>query len=531
VTWQDPTPAYPPQFGAPPQGPTPQQPGQGPTASAAVRWVAAAGVVALLLVGAVVLHRTVLSHIFGGAASPVEAVNQLVAAARNKDLKGLGLLLPPDEVAGFGDIQNQLKRISSDLGEQTNVSPDALTNGVEVSIDNLKLKTHDEQRGLTKVSIENADITASFDPSQVPEAMKKYFENRDTSKQTATITVRGADVTVNGRESTITLHDREQSPFVMTVERNGSWYVSPLFTYFQYASESYGLHTSPIDKSSGFDSPVAAAQGWVSALAKTANDRDITAVARATGGVEGLLMQTYRELINKQFGRGAEFSVTVQDSQFRELSVSGDTARVQPETLKLSATSDGQASDFDWDGNCVKIHESESHRHYCLGEKSVGPFTPLIQRLEYLVAVRSDDGWKLSASRTVFSWISDVLSWVGNAEMPILKAITHGDPTELTKSVKSAGTVQLGNSTTIHIESIGPYVDGGYAIVDIPDPSGEAFEAYCHSSTSGCSIVTLVTPSGKTEDSYNGGGNGEEGTYKAILVAGAGRAEVRAEVQ
>ena len=172
------------------------------------------------------------------------------------------------------------------------------------------------------------------------------------------------------------------------------------------------------------------------------------------------------------------------------------------------------------------------HRRTCLNEKStIGPFTPLVERLEYVVAVHSNDGWKVSATRTVYAMIADVLSWVGDAETPIVKALVHADPTEVTKGAKIAGTVQIGSSTTIHVEAIGPYVDGGYVVVNIPDPEGQQFELYCRSSKSRCNVVTLVTPSGKPQDHSEGGYDSESGTYKAIVIAAVGDTEVYAEAE
>jgi hypothetical protein len=66
-------------------------------------------------------------------------------------------------------------------------------------------------------------------------------------------------------------------------------------------------------------------------------------------------------------------------------------------------------------------------------------------------------------------------------------------------------------------------------VVDIPDPEGQPFELYCRSSKSACHVVTLVTPSGKPQSRGEGGYDGEVGTYKAIVVAAIGEADVYAE--
>jgi hypothetical protein len=529
VSWQTPPPQHAPQYAAPPPYPVPQSAGLGPTLSAVARWVGAAIVVCLLLAGAVVVHRTVLSRYFGGAASPEEAVTQAIAAIEGGDLTRVGLMLPPDEVAGLSDIVKQVQRISSELGEGSGVGGQTTANGVQVSVKNLQLKTQYEQNGLTKVSVENADITASFDPAKVSGPLRAYLDKKGVAAKATTITVRGADVTTDGSTHTLRLDGREQPPFVMTVQRDGSWYVSPLFTYFQYASEEEGHGTSPAATSPGFDSPVKAAEGYVSALAKAINARDITEFARATGGVEGRLLQTYSSLINASLNRLSrnKFSVNVDNSQFRALSADGNTARVRPESLHLSATSGGESYAIDWDGRCLKVDDPGNHQRLCLGDKStMGPLTPLVERLNYLVAVRSDGGWKISATRTVFTMVADALGWIGDAEIPIIKALTRRDPTELTKVAKVAGTVQIGKTATIQVEAIGPFLDGGYAVVDIPNPVGAGFAVSCHAKTMGCRVVTLVTPSGKTQGRYSGGRNGESGDYKAIIVAGTGDVQI-----
>jgi hypothetical protein len=81
----------------------------------------------------------------------------------------------------------------------------------------------------------------------------------------------------------------------------------------------------------------------------------------------------------------------------------------------------------------------------------------------------------------------------------------------------TCGTIRL--NITIH----------GYVVVDIPDPEGQPFELYCRSSKSACHVVTLVTPSGKPQSRGEGGYDGEVGTYKAIVVAAIGEADVYAE--
>src|SRR5206468_4259447 len=114
----------------------------------------------------------------------------------------------------------------------------------------------------------------------------------------------------------------------------------------------------------------------------------------------------------------------------------------------------------------------DDDQRYCLDDPPNRLFKPLVQRLNYLFAVRADGGWKISATRTLVSWLTDIFSWVGDAELPILKALTHGDPAEFVKTAKVSATISIDDTAKVAVAPIGPYLDGGYAIVDIPNPDG-----------------------------------------------------------
>lgn len=517
-----------------PAAPSGQIPPQYPVASPGrrpgfVRWIAGALVLALLLAGGVVLHRTVLSRFFGGASSPEAAVNQAIAALEKGDARGLALMLPPDEVAGFDDLQKQSKRISSALGVDADLTGLNPTEAFHVSVENLQLSTHDEQSGLTKVSIENADIKASIDTSKLSPAMKRNLGTDGAGAKDATVTIRGANVTANGRSKTLHIGGHTQPPFLMTVERDGSWYVSPFFTMFQYGSEQGGYKTSPARSVPGFQSPVAAAEGYLSALATMVQTRDISALGDASGGFEGRLFQTYREMFNAglsdSVNSGFE-SIALTDSKFTLLSVDGSTARVRPDRIVVTATRRGKTGRFELSDGCLTVEVAGSDDRYCLSDPKASLFKPLIERLTYFVAVRADGGWKLSATRTIVSWFTDVLSWVGDAELPILKALMHGNPAEFVNSAKIAATVAVDGTGTVSIAPIGPYLDGGYAVVDVPNPDGDYFMVSCRGKSNECEVVTVISPSGEAQSRIAGG---DRGDYKAVVFAPTGDVNISVE--
>jgi hypothetical protein len=482
----------------------------------------------LLVTGGAVLHRTLLSPLFGGAGSPEEAVSRAVAAIEKGDARQLALMLPPDEVAGFDDLQKQFDRISSALGEGADLTGLNAGDTVHVSVDNLRLSTHTEQPGLAKVGIENADITASFDTSKMSDSVKKEFR-KDGLPETTTVTVRGATVTTDGDEQTVRVGGRPQPPFVMTVERDGSWYVSPFFTAFQYNSENDGFRTSPTRSAPGFGSPVAAAEGYLFALATMLRTGDVSALAEASGGFEGRLFQTYREYFNSGLtgsGDSPFDSVEVTESSFTLLSVDGSTARVRPDRVLVTATVKGETGRFELSDGCLTVDAPSGNDRYCLSDPENSLFKPLVDRLSYLVAVRADGGWKVSATRTFVSWLTDVLSWVGDAELPILKALLRGDPAEFVQSAKVAASVDADGTATVSIAPVGPYLDGGYAVVDIVNPDGDDFEVSCRARGRHCDVLTIISPSGESQ-SYIAGG--EPGTYKAVVFAPTGDVNISVE--
>ncbi|MGK2880251.1 MAG: hypothetical protein ACSLE6_05465 [Mycobacterium sp.] len=501
----------------PPTGPRP----------AFLRWIAGAVVFCLLLTGSYAVHRVVLSRFVGGASSPEDAVRQVISALEDGDLTQLGLLIPPDEVAGISDVATEYSRILSEIDDGSGNAAAALeqSKAFTIEVDDLELDATTEQASLTKVSIENADITVTWDPDELPDSIRDaYFQGAEAGS--AEVTIRGAEVTADDDEETLELNGDEQAPFVMTVERDGAWYVSPLFSYFQYASEEGGYGTSPAPTSSGADSPIEAAENFVNGLADSLATEDVTSVADALAGVEGKVLLTYQDLINDNVRIG-DSDIAVEDAEFELMSMDGNTARVKPTSLHVSW---GRSEEAQWDGQCLAVDVSNDSEQWCTDDQdTLGPFAPLVDNLGYLVAVRADGGWKISVSRTVYTMIADVLSWVGDTEMPILRWLINSDPTELTDAVESAASIDVGDSATVDIEPIGSYVDAGYVLVDIEYSGNDGFSVYCDSSERiSCDVTALITPSGGTEPPFYAGDDGD-GTYTAVVVGPAGEVEVTAQ--
>lgn len=512
-------------------GPYPQPPRR--PGLPVVRWIAAAVAFCLLLTGSYVVHRTVLAGFIGGASSPEDAVLQAISAIEAGDLTRLGLLVPPDEVAGLSDVSREMSRIMAEIGEDSDTAAILTeTKAFSVQVDDLELATEEEQDGLVKVSVENADITASFDPDELPSDLRDRMFPGVDGYQEVEITVRGSEVTADGDEDTFEVGGREQPPFVMTVERDGAWYVSPLFSYLQYITEYEGYDTSPAPTTPGSDSPEEAAEALVQGIADAFDTQDVTSVAEHLAGVEGKALFTYQDLINGELFDRSGAEVSVDEASFEVLSVDGNTARVKPVSFSFTYE---YGSSFEetvsWDGECFEVDNTYgSGGNYCTDDPdTLGPFAPMIDELGYVVAVRADGGWKISASRTITSMVADVLSWVGDKELPVMRALVRQDFSELVDNVDSVASIDINDSATVDMEPINDYIGAGYVLVEIDNPMGDRFSVYCEptDNSGGCDVAAIVTPDGDTDSAWYAGG--EDGTYHAIIVATVGEMEVMVE--
>ena len=85
--------------------------------------------------------------------------------------------------------------------------------------------------------------------------------------------------------------------------------------------------------------------------------------------------------------------------------------------------------------------------------------------------------------------------------------------------------MQIGSTATVDVEPLGPYFDGGYTVVDIPNPRGQEFRVNCEGERFECEVV-LATPSGELQSANHGADDGTSGTYKAVIIATAGTVDV-----
>ena len=190
----------------------------------------------------------------GGAATPQEAVSTFVTAMEREDVLGMIDVTLPEEVAvlraAVGSIASDAKRVDL-LDDDFSASG---VKGLDISVDDLAFETNFLEGGLAAVTATSGTISASLDPKAFPFGVKvRELVGNGDRVSTASLTLANGD----------------SSLAIMTVERDGRWYVSLEYTIAEYVRQLNGWEPpGPVSRTPvGFDSPEAAATGFYERLA------------------------------------------------------------------------------------------------------------------------------------------------------------------------------------------------------------------------------------------------------------------------
>lgn len=189
----------------------------------------------------------------GGAATPEEAVSAFVSAIEREDVLGMIDVTLPEEV---GALRSAVDSITSDakridlLGDEFDSSG---VQGIDVSIADLALDTNYLEGGLATVTATSGTVSASFDPQAFPFG-DKVRDLLGDSQPAGT--------------ASASLGDPDSPQLLMTVERDGRWYVSVEYTIAEYMRRAAGWEIpGPVTRTPvGFDSPEEAATGFYERL-------------------------------------------------------------------------------------------------------------------------------------------------------------------------------------------------------------------------------------------------------------------------
>ncbi|HEY9314239.1 hypothetical protein [Williamsia sp.] len=541
-------------LGPPPHLGPPEYSGRPPrerSRTGLVKSVAVIVVVAVLAAAGFAINRLFVAQ-FNGSTSASESVEDFLNAAEDKDWSRLGLLLPPDEtfqLAGlFGDTADLQRR----AGLTSDTFDDQL-DGVEVDISDLAVSSRSLSTDLAKVSIDRATVVVKIDAKTV-ESLSDLIPGLDADdvgaiEYTATIdgpAIRYSLVVGTERQSgmdPVVIGGNEQAPFLMSVRRDGSWFVSPMFTVAQYVAEELGWEaTDPGTSEVTYDSPAAAADGFVEGLVETIETSDINHVADAMGGVESRLLKTYAAGINHElagddfgFGYGEGVDLEIRDTDYSVSPGENGQARITVEQIRVAARDGAEVVDVEFDGDCLSVDSGGESEGGCISDG--GEFSTRVHgALGHVVAVPVDGGWKISPVGTFFDWIGLIGQEIAGLDGDLLKALTRLDFSGIVGR-EPAGTLDPDDEVVVDVEPVSDAIHAGIVVLE-PTPTDDLVDFSCAAdAVPGFCEVIVVDADGRLQDresryDYDDGSRFgyevSEGT-RVVVLAVAGKVMVRSE--
>ncbi|MEY2583443.1 MAG: hypothetical protein QOE09_3292 [Ilumatobacteraceae bacterium] len=213
-----------------------------------------AAVTALIGAGGFTTYSFLGASDHGGAATPAEAVTAFVSAAEHEDVLGMIDVTLPEEVAvlraAIDSVVADAKRIDV-LDATFNTGG---VQGLDISTDHLALDTNFYENGLASVRATGGTFGVSFDPEVFPFGQKLRSLLPGAQQPHSTSVQLGAG---------------DPIAQLMTVERDGRWYVSVEYTVAEYVRLAFGWDVpGPVARAPiGFDSPEQAVTGFYDRLA------------------------------------------------------------------------------------------------------------------------------------------------------------------------------------------------------------------------------------------------------------------------
>ena len=283
-----------------------------------------AAVTALIGAGGFTTYSFLGASNDGGAATPQEAVTTFASAMEHEDLLGMIDVTLPEEV---GVLRAAVDSATSDAKRVGLVSTDFNADGVkgiDISVDDLTLDTNFFEGGLAAVTATGGRVSTSFDPAAFPFGDKLRALLGSPSSATAVADI--ASMT---------------TPLVlMTVERDGRWYVSIEFTIAELVRHSAHLdEPGPVSRTSvGFDSP----QQAVDALFSRVSALDLPAALETFAPGEDAMAWLAQSWVDKaqagiQRARANGWSVNLSGLTYETIG-DGDHLTLRPLTFKVEGT-------------------------------------------------------------------------------------------------------------------------------------------------------------------------------------------------
>lgn len=422
----------------------------------------------------------------GGAGSPEVAVSALVAAMEAEDpLAALGTVAP-DEVEALDPIYELVASQAEGLGF---APPSGSLVGLDVTTD-LAYEVEGLGPELARVRV-RGDIRLSAETDALGEETASAIE-REAAIDGEDV---GPRVAVDLTDEDLVVVDEDGAdvrPFLVTVRREGRWYVSPLSTLAQYAVETLGL-ASPTPTTSAPSAGAEDPEAAVEELLIATGDADATAAGDLVAGAAGEVIRTYPEAMAGLIGRRGEdpsISLETLETEVDDREEGGVRVTVTRMEATLTTTDDqGEeaVATIAWDGRCLSVTEDEAEDRIgapsaerCLTEgwRRVG-----LEDLS-VVVVEEAGGWQVDPLATLTDRAEALVAGVTADDVLRVLGLTEG----------AEPTAQLRPGTATQVE----LNEAGYAVVamELDRAEGIAVSTHLDPAVDDELMAHLVSPDG-----------------------------------
>jgi hypothetical protein len=321
-----------------------------------------AAVAALIGAGGFTTYSFLGASNDGGAATPEEAVTTFVSAMEQEDVLGMIDVTLPEEVsalrAAIDSVSADAKRVGL-LGDDFDTGR---VQGIDVSVNDLGLDTNFLEGGLAVVTAKSGTISASFHPQNFSfgAKLRELVGNGDR--------VSTAEANLANLTSPVA---------VMTVERDGRWYVSVEYTLAEFIRQSNGWEVpGPVSRAPvGFDSPEAAATGFYDRLAALDLQSAIDTFAPGEDAMAWLAQSWMTDAqATMERARANGWSVAISGLTY-EIIGEGAQLTMQPTTFSAQGTTSagfGQESSDEYDPSkrtVLLAYDGSGHVIFPAGEQ------------------------------------------------------------------------------------------------------------------------------------------------------------------
>ena len=347
-----------------------------------------AAVTALIGAGGFTTYSFLGASNNGGAATPAEAVADFVSAAEHEDVLGMIDMTLPEEVAtlraAIDSIVADAKRIDVlDTGFDGGG-----VKGVDISVDDLALDTNFYEGGLASVRATGGTFGLAFDPQLFPFGQKLRSVLPDAQSSTSSMQLGGGD----------------QIAQLMTVQRDGRWYVSVEYTIAEYVRVAAKWDVpGPVARAPiGFDSPDAAVSGFYERLAALDLQSAFDTFAPGEDAMAWLAQSWMAEAQSViDSGRAKGWSVQISGLTYETIGT-GDHLTLEPVTFRVEGTA---PADLNADSGVLLAPSTEGPQ----------PFT--IERADGCTTYTGTFAQSLASPWSAFSGVSSDPSAAGSSKV------------------------------------------------------------------------------------------------------------------